>query len=266
MSAKTIPLAAPATGETPKGAIPTHYRPTHAPNFTPPPGTGVGRRGYNLFVGTLPPGTMKDDLEILFSPFGSMSDTYMLKQEGLGGRRCGFVSYAEYASAALAIVVLNGYIVREGEIPICVRFANPVKQREGQCPLTGQALTPKEGPLQGLPPPPPPPPVLATPQHAPQATAPLPPGLRLSQITTPQQANRKRRQGSNGPPSPRSQSLAGRTSSPETASTGNDSFSTMECTPCPSVGTAAGWPVPRAAQRNQSGLNLSGLTQDSIAV
>eukprot|EP01062_Namystynia_karyoxenos_P061577 TRINITY_DN5392_c0_g1_i1.p4 TRINITY_DN5392_c0_g1~~TRINITY_DN5392_c0_g1_i1.p4 ORF type:complete len:272 (+),score=70.94 TRINITY_DN5392_c0_g1_i1:68-817(+) len=137
MPAGGCPRAEDQAGAAEQGALPTHYRPTHAPSLTPPT-NGSQSRGYNLFVGTLPAGTQRDDLEILFSPFGSLTDVYMLKQEGLGGRRCGFVSFGEHASAALAIWKLNGFVIREGELPICVRFANPVKAKgaegaRGEC-------------------------------------------------------------------------------------------------------------------------------------
>eukprot|EP00755_Sulcionema_specki_P025283 Sspe_Gene.82974::Locus_54403_Transcript_1_1_Confidence_1.000_Length_624::g.82974::m.82974 len=110
--------------------LPSNYRPTNSPNYTPP--VNSGKRGFNLFVGTLPNTTTKDDLEILFSPFGSLTDTYLLKQEGRGRHRCGFVSFASYPSAVLAIGRLNGFVIHEHEPPMCVRFANPPKTSEVQ--------------------------------------------------------------------------------------------------------------------------------------
>eukprot|EP01060_Flectonema_neradi_P041675 TRINITY_DN9967_c0_g1_i1.p1 TRINITY_DN9967_c0_g1~~TRINITY_DN9967_c0_g1_i1.p1 ORF type:complete len:201 (+),score=46.15 TRINITY_DN9967_c0_g1_i1:61-603(+) len=110
-------------------ALPSNYRPTNCPNLAPPTQAGV-RKGYNLFVGTLPKEITKDELEILFSPFGTLSDTYLLKQEGKGNWRCGFVSYTGYASAAHAIAVLNGFKIQERVPPMCVRFANPPKIEE----------------------------------------------------------------------------------------------------------------------------------------
>ena len=109
--------------------LPSNYKPTNCPNLAPPTQAGV-RKGYNLFVGTLPKEITKDELEILFSPFGTLSDTYLLKQEGKGNWRCGFVSYTGYASAAHAIAVLNGFRIQEHLPPMCVRFANPPKIEE----------------------------------------------------------------------------------------------------------------------------------------
>eukprot|EP01059_Diplonema_ambulator_P012045 TRINITY_DN22170_c0_g1_i1.p1 TRINITY_DN22170_c0_g1~~TRINITY_DN22170_c0_g1_i1.p1 ORF type:complete len:136 (+),score=36.62 TRINITY_DN22170_c0_g1_i1:56-463(+) len=106
--------------------LPSNYRPTSCPNYTPP-SQGKGRGGFNLFVGTLPNCVTKEDLEILFSPFGALTDTYLLKQEGKGRWRCGFVSFAEYPSAAHAIARLNGFSMNPETPPLCVRFANPLK-------------------------------------------------------------------------------------------------------------------------------------------
>eukprot|EP00754_Rhynchopus_humris_P019876 Rhum_TRINITY_DN14668_c1_g1::Rhum_TRINITY_DN14668_c1_g1_i1::g.109253::m.109253 len=110
--------------------LPSNYRPTNCPILTPPTQSG-GRRGYNLFVGTLPHSTTKEEVEILFSPFGVLQDTYLLKQEGKGKYRCGFVSFREYYSAAHAIAILNGFAVQPNHPPLCVRFANPPKAGGG---------------------------------------------------------------------------------------------------------------------------------------
>eukprot|EP01064_Diplonema_japonicum_P004433 TRINITY_DN1288_c0_g2_i1.p3 TRINITY_DN1288_c0_g2~~TRINITY_DN1288_c0_g2_i1.p3 ORF type:complete len:192 (+),score=36.03 TRINITY_DN1288_c0_g2_i1:58-633(+) len=120
MSAHTETNLATETG------LPSNYRPTNCPNYTPPV-QSKGRTGYNLFVGTLPNQIVKEDLEILFSPFGALADTYLLKQEGKGRWRCGFVSFVEYSSAAHAIARLNGFKVNPETPPMCVRFANPLK-------------------------------------------------------------------------------------------------------------------------------------------
>ena len=106
--------------------LPSNYRPTTCPSLTPP-NQGGARKGFNLFVGTLPNITTQEALEILFAPFGQLRDTYLLKQEGKGRYRCGFVSYAEYHSAAHAIARLNGFRWYTGASAICVRFANPQK-------------------------------------------------------------------------------------------------------------------------------------------
>eukprot|EP00754_Rhynchopus_humris_P019883 Rhum_TRINITY_DN14668_c27_g1::Rhum_TRINITY_DN14668_c27_g1_i1::g.109438::m.109438 len=60
--------------------LPSNYRPSASPSLAPPPQAGA-RKGYNLFVGTLPNGSTQESLEILFSPFGQLLDTYLLKQE-----------------------------------------------------------------------------------------------------------------------------------------------------------------------------------------
>ncbi|KAJ9439596.1 Flowering time control protein FCA, partial [Diplonema papillatum] len=123
----------------PNGSLPSNYRPTNCPNLTPPKHC---KDSFNIFVGTLPVGITKEELEILVTPFGKVCDTYLMK-ETKNPWRCGFVSFEQYSSAAHAISHLNGFTMHERYQPLCVRFANPPRETEksgsGTAPAAGYA-------------------------------------------------------------------------------------------------------------------------------
>jgi len=73
----------------------------------------MSNESYKLFVGGLPEDCHEDDLRIVFSTYGTVTNVVML-QPGQSGQRCAFVFYDDYESAEDAIYVLNGvYKIRE---------------------------------------------------------------------------------------------------------------------------------------------------------
>jgi RNA recognition motif-containing protein len=70
-------------------------------------GGGIDGLGNStVYVGGLDPGIMEDQLRLVFSPFGEVASVRVLV-----GKACGFVQYAQRASAEAAIASMNGQML-----------------------------------------------------------------------------------------------------------------------------------------------------------
>lgn len=106
-----------------------------------------------LFIGSLPKNITEDSVKDLFSPYGTVEEVFIMKDNNTGmGKGCSFVKFAYKEQALYAINSLNGKKTMDGcSRAIEVRFAEPksAKQQQTQMPMT---LQPVHNSHHGVPP------------------------------------------------------------------------------------------------------------------
>mmetsp|Transcript_5629 Transcript_5629/g.17281 ORF Transcript_5629/g.17281 Transcript_5629/m.17281 type:complete len:479 (+) Transcript_5629:75-1511(+) len=86
---------------------------------------------YKLFVGMLPGEASEEHLRALFSSFGNILDTIVLRHPSGESRNCGFVKFDNQQSAENAINALNGVATLLGaQQPITVKYADTPKRHQ----------------------------------------------------------------------------------------------------------------------------------------
>ncbi|CRG93951.1 CUGBP Elav-like family member 1, putative [Plasmodium gallinaceum] len=95
-----------------------------------------------LFIGSLPKNITEDNIKEMFSPYGSVEEVFIMKDNSTGlGKGCSFVKFSYKEQALYAINSLNGKKTLEGcTRPIEVRFAEPKSAKQPQIPLTLQPM------------------------------------------------------------------------------------------------------------------------------
>eukprot|EP00049_Salpingoeca_infusionum_P024581 m.16313 g.16313 ORF g.16313 m.16313 type:complete len:398 (+) comp7035_c0_seq1:79-1272(+) len=84
-----------------------------------------------LFVGMITKTMTENDLHAMFSPFGTVEDTVILRNFDQQSKGCGFVKFTNPADAQRAISSLNGTQTMEGcRAPLVVKFADTDKQKQ----------------------------------------------------------------------------------------------------------------------------------------
>jgi len=101
------------------------------------PGAQQGERlmQRNVYVAQLPPEYTKEQLQALFSPYGTVTECNILKDMATGqGRGVGFVHYTSREEAANAISKMNGYQLPGHVKPLRCKFARDTKGTNGSKP------------------------------------------------------------------------------------------------------------------------------------
>ncbi|XP_063403759.1 CUGBP Elav-like family member 2 isoform X15 [Mytilus trossulus] len=84
-----------------------------------------------LFVGMISKKCSENDIRMIFSPFGSIEDCTVLRDQNGQSRGCAFVTYVNRQSAQNAIKSLHHSQTMEGcNAPIVVKFADTQKEKE----------------------------------------------------------------------------------------------------------------------------------------
>ena len=84
-----------------------------------------------LFVGMISKKCTENDIRMIFSPFGSIEDCTVLRDQNGQSRGCAFVTYLNRQSAQNAIKSLHHSQTMEGcNAPIVVKFADTQKEKE----------------------------------------------------------------------------------------------------------------------------------------
>ncbi|GAB67191.1 RNA-binding protein [Plasmodium cynomolgi strain B] len=95
-----------------------------------------------LFIGSLPKSITEESVKEMFSPYGSVEEVFIMKDNSTGlGKGCSFVKFAYKEQALYAINSLNGKKTLEGcARPVEVRFAEPKSAKQTQIPMTLQPM------------------------------------------------------------------------------------------------------------------------------
>ncbi|CDO66375.1 CUGBP Elav-like family member 1 [Plasmodium reichenowi] len=95
-----------------------------------------------LFIGSLPKNITEDNIKEMFSPYGTVEEVFIMKDNSTGlGKGCSFVKFSYKEQALYAIKSLNGKKTLEGcTRPVEVRFAEPKSSKQPQIPLTLQPM------------------------------------------------------------------------------------------------------------------------------
>ncbi|XP_071134463.1 CUGBP Elav-like family member 2 isoform X17 [Mytilus edulis] len=84
-----------------------------------------------LFVGMISKKCSENDIRMIFSPFGSIEDCTVLRDQNGQSRGCAFVTYVNRQSAQNAIKSLHHSQTMEGcNAPVVVKFADTQKEKE----------------------------------------------------------------------------------------------------------------------------------------
>ena len=84
-----------------------------------------------LFVGMISKKCVENDIRMIFSPFGSIEDCTVLRDQNGQSRGCAFVTYVNRQSAQNAIKSLHHSQTMEScNAPIVVKFADTQKEKE----------------------------------------------------------------------------------------------------------------------------------------
>jgi len=90
----------PYAQQSPYGAAPAGYTTT--------PNRNVGPDDAAVFIGSLPPDATIDGMRALFSPFGAIANTSILRDKMTGlNKNAGFVNFENAASASQAVAKMN---------------------------------------------------------------------------------------------------------------------------------------------------------------
>jgi CUG-BP- and ETR3-like factor len=93
---------------------------------------------FKLFVGMLPKTLDEQQMEMIFQPFGTILETYLLREKDGTGKGCGFVKFATRNAADAAISALNGVKKVEGAPgPLVVRFADTPRDKQLKRQMAG---------------------------------------------------------------------------------------------------------------------------------
>jgi len=78
----------------------------------------------NVFIGDLPAHLTQDDLQSMFSQFGTIQQCRTLPPKGTQTKCCALVRFGSVEEATYVVESLNGAMIEGLEAPISVRFAN----------------------------------------------------------------------------------------------------------------------------------------------
>lgn len=83
-------------------------------------------KGANLYVSGLPKSMSQQDLEVIFSPFGTIITSRILQNAGSDNQTkgVGFIRFDKREEATRAIIALNGTTPKNCTDPIVVKFSN----------------------------------------------------------------------------------------------------------------------------------------------
>ncbi len=94
-------------------------------------------KNANVYVASLPKQFSQDELEALFSPYGTIITSKILTDPSTGlGKGVGFVRFDKYSEAETAIASMNGQQLPGSPMPILVKFATSPKVSNPTNPST----------------------------------------------------------------------------------------------------------------------------------
>eukprot|EP00923_Selenidium_pygospionis_P009028 GHVN01015447.1.p1 GENE.GHVN01015447.1~~GHVN01015447.1.p1 ORF type:complete len:443 (-),score=61.72 GHVN01015447.1:1819-3030(-) len=105
-----------------------------------------------LFVGMIRKNASEDEVRAIFTPFGTITEIFMMKEQSGESKGCAFVKYAYKEQALLAINKLNGQYHMDGAPrPMEVRFAESKRQmQQNMMGLGGMGMVGGVGGMGGM--------------------------------------------------------------------------------------------------------------------
>jgi len=90
-----------------------------------PSAPSLMRQNTKLFVGNLPPDILPEALNMVFSHYGTVTNTHIMQGKSKSGQACAFVEYSTPLEAETAVLTLHEkYEIRPGDGVIIVKHAN----------------------------------------------------------------------------------------------------------------------------------------------